>query len=81
MHRSEEFYDKLQNSIGGGKPKMRWYFGKHDVVEAFTCIPDGQFKEWGVQLSHEAPILAAMGFWNLLRHIGLPFDTSRYTGS
>ena len=25
---SVEFYDKLQNSIGGGKPKMRWYFGK-----------------------------------------------------
>ena len=24
---SVEFYDKLQNSIGGGKPKMRWYFG------------------------------------------------------
>lgn len=24
---SIEFYDKLQNSIGGGKPKMRWYFG------------------------------------------------------
>ena len=26
--RSEQFYDKLQNSIGGGKPKMRWYFGE-----------------------------------------------------
>ena len=25
---SVEFYDKLQNKIGGGKPKMRWYFGK-----------------------------------------------------
>eukprot|EP00252_Welwitschia_mirabilis_P019956 TRINITY_DN476_c0_g1_i6.p1 TRINITY_DN476_c0_g1~~TRINITY_DN476_c0_g1_i6.p1 ORF type:complete len:181 (-),score=29.75 TRINITY_DN476_c0_g1_i6:1096-1638(-) len=21
-----EFYDQLQNQIGGGKPKMRWYF-------------------------------------------------------
>lgn len=21
-----EFYDELQNRIGGGKPKMRWYF-------------------------------------------------------
>ena len=21
-----EFYDKLQNTVGGGKPKMRWYF-------------------------------------------------------
>ncbi|EIE19257.1 HAD-like protein [Coccomyxa subellipsoidea C-169] len=26
---SEEFYDKLQNSIGGGKPKMRWFFGEY----------------------------------------------------
>ena len=23
---SPEFYDDLQNRIGGGKPKMRWYF-------------------------------------------------------
>lgn len=26
---SESFYDVLQNTVGGGKPKMRWYFGKH----------------------------------------------------
>ncbi|KAI3451167.1 hypothetical protein Pfo_007832 [Paulownia fortunei] len=26
---SPEFYDELQNLIGGGKPKMRWYFKKH----------------------------------------------------
>ncbi|XP_019182542.1 PREDICTED: haloacid dehalogenase-like hydrolase domain-containing protein At4g39970 [Ipomoea nil] len=24
-----EFYDDLQNRIGGGKPKMRWYFKEH----------------------------------------------------
>ncbi|WCJ31910.1 Haloacid dehalogenase-like hydrolase (HAD) superfamily protein [Euphorbia peplus] len=24
-----EFYDQLQNTIGGGKPKMRWYFKEH----------------------------------------------------
>ncbi|KEH20805.1 putative HAD hydrolase, subfamily IA [Medicago truncatula] len=24
-----EFYDQLQNQIGGGKPKMRWYFKEH----------------------------------------------------
>lgn len=24
-----DFYDVLQNTIGGGKPKMRWYFNKH----------------------------------------------------
>ncbi|MQL75309.1 hypothetical protein Taro_007682 [Colocasia esculenta] len=23
-----DFYDELQNRIGGGKPKMRWYFGE-----------------------------------------------------
>ncbi|KAL0038336.1 hypothetical protein WJX77_002440 [Trebouxia sp. C0004] len=26
---SEEFYDDLQNKVGGGKAKMRWYFGEH----------------------------------------------------
>ncbi|CAL5013105.1 unnamed protein product [Urochloa decumbens] len=25
----EAFYDELQNRIGGGKPKMRWYFGEN----------------------------------------------------
>jgi phosphoglycolate phosphatase-like HAD superfamily hydrolase len=24
----ESFYDILQNTVGGGKPKMRWYFGR-----------------------------------------------------
>ncbi|KDP29706.1 hypothetical protein JCGZ_18641 [Jatropha curcas] len=24
-----DFYDQLQNLIGGGKPKMRWYFKEH----------------------------------------------------
>lgn len=24
---SEAFYDDLSNKVGGGKPKMRWYFG------------------------------------------------------
>nr|GEZ09572.1 haloacid dehalogenase-like hydrolase domain-containing protein At4g39970 [Tanacetum cinerariifolium] len=27
---STEFYDVLQNQIGGGKPKMRWYFKEND---------------------------------------------------
>ncbi|KAK2970380.1 hypothetical protein RJ640_007508 [Escallonia rubra] len=26
---SSDFYDDLQNRIGGGKPKMRWYFKEH----------------------------------------------------
>lgn len=26
---SEAFYDILQNTVGGGKPKMRWYFRQH----------------------------------------------------
>jgi hypothetical protein len=25
LYWDEAFYDKLQNQIGGGKPKMRWY--------------------------------------------------------
>lgn len=30
---SEAFYDELSNKVGGGKGKMRWYFGK----SANTC--------------------------------------------
>ncbi|XP_077213333.1 haloacid dehalogenase-like hydrolase (HAD) superfamily protein [Tasmannia lanceolata] len=26
---SSDFYDELQNRIGGGKPKMRWYFSEN----------------------------------------------------
>ena len=29
LHWSEEYYDGLQNKVGGGKPKMRYYFGEH----------------------------------------------------
>lgn len=29
--RSVEFYDKLQNTVGGGKPKMRWFFGERHL--------------------------------------------------
>ncbi|THU52660.1 hypothetical protein C4D60_Mb10t06270 [Musa balbisiana] len=29
LHWGSEFYDELQNRIGGGKPKMRWYFGEN----------------------------------------------------
>ncbi len=28
-HWDEEYYDELQNKIGGGIPKMRYYFGEH----------------------------------------------------
>ncbi len=28
VHWSEEYYDGLQNKVGGGKPKMRYYFGQ-----------------------------------------------------
>ncbi|GAB5033963.1 haloacid dehalogenase-like hydrolase [Nannochloropsis oceanica] len=28
-HWNEEYYDELQNKIGGGIPKMRYYFGEH----------------------------------------------------
>ncbi len=35
---SEEFYNQLQNKIGGGKPKMRWFFGQHDGWPSSTII-------------------------------------------
>ena len=30
LYWDEAFYDELQNRIGGGKPKMRWYVRKFD---------------------------------------------------
>ncbi|KAL2612664.1 hypothetical protein R1flu_024356 [Riccia fluitans] len=37
-----EFYDVLQNTVGGGKPKMRWYFGKNGwpTSSLFETAPD-----------------------------------------
>ncbi|KAF5480872.1 hypothetical protein F2P56_001581 [Juglans regia] len=29
LYWDSDFYDDLQNRIGGGKPKMRWYFGEN----------------------------------------------------
>lgn len=40
---SVEFYDKLQNSIGGGKPKMRWYFGRSQYGIR-TCLAEAVVK-------------------------------------
>lgn len=34
-----EFYDELQNTIGGGKPKMRWYFSRHGWPSS-TILPN-----------------------------------------
>lgn len=31
---SEDFYDDLQNKVGGGKAKMRWYFGNLPLLLA-----------------------------------------------
>ena len=36
---SEEFYDDLQNRVGGGKPKMRDYFGEDDGKTAEAVLP------------------------------------------
>ncbi|XP_022741172.1 haloacid dehalogenase-like hydrolase domain-containing protein At4g39970 isoform X2 [Durio zibethinus] len=38
-----EFYDVLQNRIGGGKPKMRWYFKEHGWPSStiFETPPEG----------------------------------------
>lgn len=34
---SESFYDDLSNKVGGGKPKMRWYFGKQPHATSASC--------------------------------------------
>ncbi|XVF15226.1 hypothetical protein REPUB_Repub09cG0132600 [Reevesia pubescens] len=38
-----DFYDVLQNQIGGGKPKMRWYFKEHGWPSStiFETPPEG----------------------------------------
>jgi HAD superfamily hydrolase (TIGR01509 family) len=39
-----EYYDVLQNTIGGGKPKMRWHFGKNGwpSSELFSNPPENE---------------------------------------
>lgn len=39
-----EFYDELQNTIGGGKPKMRWYFNRHGWPTS-TILPNAPTNE------------------------------------
>jgi len=35
-----EFYDEFQNKVGGGKPKMRWYFNKHGwPISTASSVP------------------------------------------
>lgn len=42
---SEEFYDDLQNKVGGGKAKMRWYFGTaHSCQLALKLFTLVQYK-------------------------------------
>ncbi|CAN8229024.1 unnamed protein product [Cochlearia groenlandica] len=42
---SNELYDKLQNKVGGGKPKMRWYFREYgwpssSILDSSSSIED-----------------------------------------
>lgn len=36
---SAKFYDVLQNTIGGGKPKMRWYFAREGWPSSTGILP------------------------------------------
>lgn len=38
---SQPFYDVLQNTIGGGKPKMRWYFAREGWPVSSGILPAG----------------------------------------
>lgn len=39
---SQPFYDVLQNTIGGGKPKMRWYFAREGWPVSSGILPSGK---------------------------------------
>jgi len=39
VHWSEEYYDMLSNTVGGGKPKMRWHFGKTGWPSSSNVAP------------------------------------------
>ncbi|EPS69346.1 hypothetical protein M569_05419, partial [Genlisea aurea] len=45
LYWSLEFYDVLQNRIGGGKPKMRWYFKEHGwpTSTVFSNSPENDY--------------------------------------
>lgn len=45
---SEDFYDDFQNKVGGGKPKMRWYFSNKGwpTTSTFPTPPeDAELRE------------------------------------
>ena len=53
---SVEYYDKLQNTVGGGIAKMRWHFGQ-DLPQARDAAPDNTWpstKEGPAPASEEA---------------------------
>lgn len=40
-----EFYDEFQNKVGGGKPKMRWYFNKHGWPSSTASLTPPETQE------------------------------------
>lgn len=49
---SYEFYEKLQNSIGGGKEKMRWYFNNYGWPDGKAADSDDVKDERETFISH-----------------------------
>ncbi|KAG6555682.1 hypothetical protein Mapa_002919 [Marchantia paleacea] len=47
VHWDTEFYDVLQNTIGGGKPKMRWYFARNGwpTSSLFETAPESEAEQ------------------------------------
>lgn len=52
---SQPFYDVLQNTIGGGKPKMRWYFAREGWPVSSGILPAGASGEGGSADGYNAP--------------------------
>ncbi|KAL3135727.1 hypothetical protein ABBQ38_006195 [Trebouxia sp. C0009 RCD-2024] len=59
---SEEFYDELQNKVGGGKAKMRWYFGENGwpTSTEFQVPPQSE--------DEQAALIDALQDWKSLKY-------------
>lgn len=56
----EKFYDMLQNKVGGGKPKMCWYFGENGWPT--TNILDGRAPSTDEEKTQIIDILQVWGY-------------------
>jgi len=57
---SAPFYDVLQNTVGGGKPKMRWYFAREGWPSSLGILPPTERARFPAGEDEEAKLVDAL---------------------